>query len=98
MRDNGAFDRRPKELGAFFESKSFETAADGVEEDVACGFELLNVASMARRLRDSRSLFTYSEIRVNFVIMNVASHVLDLWVEFSGAGHYGGIGFERGHC
>ena len=98
MRDKGTFDCGPEKLGAFFESKGFEAAADGVEEDVACGFELLNVASMTRPLGDSRQKFTYSEIRVNFVIMNVASHVLDLWVEFSGAGHYGGIGFEGGHC
>ena len=54
MRDNGTFDCRPKEFGAFFESERFEAAADGVEEDVACGFELLNVASMARPLGDSR--------------------------------------------
>ena len=54
MRDNGTFDCRPKEFGAFFESKGFEAAANGVEEDVACGFELLSVASMARPLGDSR--------------------------------------------
>ena len=98
MRDSSPFDYRPKEFGAFFESKRFEAAADGVEEDVACGFELLNVASMARPLGDSRKTFTYSEFRVNFVIMNVASHVLDLWIEFSSAGHSGGIGLESRHC
>ena len=53
---------------------------------------------MARPLEDSRKIFTYSEVRVNFVIMNVASHVLDLWIELSGAGHSGGIGLESGHC
>ena len=98
MRDNGTFDCWPKEFGAFFESKRFQAAADGVEEDVACGFELLNVASMACPMGDSKKTFTYSEIRVNLVIMNVASHVLDLWIEFSRAGHCGGVGFESGHC
>ena len=36
--------------------------------------------------------FAYSEIRVNFVIMNVAGHVLNLWIEFSDASHCGGVG------
>lgn len=37
-------------------------------------------------------VFTYSEIRVNLVIMDVVGHVLDLRVEFPATSHCRGIG------
>ena len=37
-------------------------------------------------------IFAYSEIRVHLVIMDVAGHVFNLGIEFSDAGHCGGIG------
>lgn len=43
--DDGTLNNGPKELGAFFEPESFETAADGVEEDVTCGLVLLKAKS-----------------------------------------------------
>ena len=45
MWNDGSFDDWSEELGAFFESKSFKAAADGVEEDVTCGFVLFNAES-----------------------------------------------------
>lgn len=41
MWDDSTFDYRSEQFGAFFESKSFQAAADGVEKDVACAFVLL---------------------------------------------------------
>ena len=45
MWDDCSFDDGTKQLGAFFESKGFEAAANGVEEDVAGCFELRQVKS-----------------------------------------------------
>ena len=47
---------------------------------------------MVDRLRDLVRFFAYSEIGVNFVIMNVVGHVLDLRIEFPDANHCGGVG------
>lgn len=41
MWNDSTFDYGSEEFSAFFESKSFQAAADGVEKDVACGFVLL---------------------------------------------------------
>lgn len=43
-------------------------------------------------------MFTYSEIGVHFIVVDIASHVLDLWIEFPDAGHCGGIGPQSDHC
>ena len=42
MWDDGTLNYRSEELGAFFESKGFESAANGVEEDIAGGLILAN--------------------------------------------------------
>ena len=93
MWDDGAFHDRSEKLGAFFEAKGFKTTANGIKEDVACGFILSKVVSMAGPLGNLIRVFTYSEIGVNLIIVDVAGHVLDLWVEFPDAGHCGGVGF-----
>ena len=47
---------------------------------------------MANKSRVLARPFTYSKIGVNFVIVDVAGHVLDLWIEFPDAGHCRSIG------
>jgi len=39
----GAFDDGTEKFGAFFEAESFETTAEGIKEDEACGIELESV-------------------------------------------------------
>ena len=91
--DNGSLNDRPEKLGTFFESKGFEAAADCIKEDVTCGFILSRAESQWQtESRVLARLFTYSEIGINFVVVDVAGHVFDLWIEFSDAGHCGGIG------
>ena len=53
---------------------------------------------MAGALENLMRVFTYSKIGVNFVTVDVASHIFDLWVELSNAGHCGGIRLQSGHC
>ena len=99
MRDDSPLNNGPKKLGAFFESKGFEAAADGIKEDITCSFILLKAESQWRTQSGIMAkLFTYGKIRVNFVIVYVARHVLDFWIEFPDAGYCGGIGPQSGHC
>ncbi len=48
MRDDGPLNNGPKKLGAFFESKGFEAAANGIKEDITCSFILLKAESQWR--------------------------------------------------
>ena len=41
MRYDGALNDGPEKLGAFFESKGFKAAPDGIKEDITRGFILL---------------------------------------------------------
>lgn len=93
MWDDGPLNNGPEKLGAFFKSKGFEAAADGIKKDETSGFILSKAESQWRT--ESGVLarpFTYSKIRVNFVIVDVAGHVLDLGIEFPDAGHCRSIG------
>ena len=52
---------------------------------------------MAVGLEYLMKIFTYSEIRVDLIIMDVVGHVFDLRIEFPATGHRGGIRPQGGH-
>ena len=96
--DDGPLDNGSEKLGAFFKSKSFQAAADGIEEDVACGFILSDAKHQCLIQRGLLGkTFTHGKIWVNFVAVYVAGHVLDLWIELPDANHCRGIGPQSGH-
>lgn len=83
--NHSAINDGAKEFRAFFEAEGFEAATNGVKEDVTGGFELKKGGQWRPFLGLCQG-GTNSEIRIDLIVVDVASHVLDLWVKFP----YGG--------
>lgn len=94
IRDGCAWNDGAQKLGAGWEFESFETAAKGVEEDESSSVDLAMISVQWTSL--AYVLFAYSQIRVDFVVVDVVGHILDLGVVL-GLGPRGGS-TVRSHC